>query len=272
MSHSLAIATLSHRPDILDANLKRSPCIADGSVPLSVIPDAASASSGNNRALDAAGANGADVVVLAHHDVYLPLGWDALLRARIAEVAALDPDWGLIGAYGNAMTAQGDVPQGHGPVWSSSLSSIIGRMALTPLPALGYDELLLVVRRASGLRFDETLPGFHLWATDMATQARAGGIGAWQTALPLVHNDAFHEGLDASFAAAYQHLRAKWHDRLPLYSPMITLTRSRLTLARWNWRNRRSKDWRKALATSPDALDPAAVARRCGWADLRPAT
>ena len=39
-------------------------------------------------------------LVLAHQDVYLPRGWHLHLAARLAAVAARDPAWALVGAFG----------------------------------------------------------------------------------------------------------------------------------------------------------------------------
>lgn len=260
MVGTMTVACLSHRPEILQANLAASPAIRDGSLPLHVVADAASAASGHNRALDE---TESDIVIFAHHDVYLPLGWERLLEARIAEVAAKDPDWALIGAFG-----VGDDQHGYGPVWSSSLGYIVGRVPAAPVAVQSFDELLVVMRRSSGLRFDPDLPGFHLWATDIVTQARERGLGAWSCPLPLVHNDGYHDQLDDSFGAAFHHLRRKWHARLPLRSPVIGIDRLGLNLARQRWRNRKTRAIRIGLA-QPTSEDPARLAARCGWADLR---
>ena len=114
-----------------------------------------------NRALDA---TTAEMVVFAHHDVYLPRGWDALLQRRLAEVAAIDPNWALFGPFGVALDAA------HiGPVWSSSIGLIVGRVPMAPTQVQSYDEMVIVLRRSSGLRFDETLPGWHMYGTDIVT-------------------------------------------------------------------------------------------------------
>lgn len=97
MPNDILLVTLSHREDILAHNLASSPCLRDGSIELKVIPDATSVGEAHNRALDD---SDADIVAFIHHDVFLPRGWDSLLRARIAQVAAMDPDWALIGAFG----------------------------------------------------------------------------------------------------------------------------------------------------------------------------
>jgi len=180
----IVLACASHSEPILAANLGRSPLLAE--VPLHVERDAPSAAIAYNRAL---AATSAPVVVFAHHDVFLPPGWDSLLAARLAE---LPPDWALFGSFGMGLDG---AP--IGPVWSSSLGMIVGRVPMTPAPVQAFDELLIVLRRSSGLRFDEALPGWHMYGTDIAQTARAAGQGAYAGALPCIHNDRYHGSLGA---------------------------------------------------------------------------
>lgn len=252
-----AIACASHSDAILQANLARSPCLAD--IPLHVERNAPSAAAAYNRALDA---TDAEVVIFAHHDVYLPPGWDRLLAARLAEVEALDPDWALYGTFGVALDAA------HiGPVWSSSLGQIVGRVPLAPVEVQSFDELLIILRRSSGLRFDEDLAGWHFYGTDIVTQARARGLRAWAGALPCIHNDRFHDALGPDFAAAYKAMRRKWRGRLPLRSPITKISRSGLHLIRDTWHARGSKGFRETMAL--DTGTPVeTLAARCGWSDL----
>jgi hypothetical protein len=258
---AITVAVATNNPAILAANLALSPDIAEGRLGLHVVRDAPSASIAYNAALDATGAG---IVVLAHHDVYLPRGWAALLRARIAAIAAADPGWGVIGAYGIGYDGWG-----YGPVWSSSVGAVIGRVAAAPLVAQSFDELLLVVNRAAGLRFDARLPNFHLYGTDIAQTARAAGKGRWWTALPLVHNDQYHDQLNDDFIAPYRYLQRKWRAALPIQTSVTHLTRSGLDLARTRWRNARSRGVRQAIAL-PNARDPRDYAALCGWYDLTP--
>ncbi|MDT8857321.1 hypothetical protein RNZ50_20230 [Paracoccaceae bacterium Fryx2] len=255
----IAIAAASHSPAILAANLALSPLL--GTTPLHVEADAPSAAIAYNRALDA---TSAPVIVFAHHDVYLPQGWDALLAARIAEVAAADPDWGLLGAFGIG------VDGAHlGPVWSSSLGAIVGRVPLAPTAVQGFDEMLIVLRRASGLRFDEALPGWHMYGTDIAQTARAAGKGAWAVGLPCIHNDRYHETLGADFTECYRFMQRKWAAALPLRTPITKISRHGLHLLRDRWHDRRSVGVRAGMAVGT-GHDPRLLAARCGWADLGP--
>lgn len=253
----IQLVTASHSDTILQANLGRSPCLA--TLPLHVERGAPSAAAAYNRALDA---TTAPVVVFLHHDVYLPPGWDALLRARLAQLAALDPAWALFAPFGVGLDA---AP--IGPVWSSSLGQILGRVPLAPVPVQSFDELMIILRRDSGLRFDPAIPGWHFYGTDIVTQARARGLGAYAGGLPVLHNDRFHDALGDDFTAAYRAMQRKWAARLPIRSPIVKISRSGLHLMRDRWRARRSLAFRQDMAVATDT-PVETLAARCGWADL----
>lgn len=253
----IQLVTASHAPDLLAANLGRSPCLA--TLPLHVEANAPSAAVAYNRALDA---TTAEVVVFLHHDVFLPQGWDRLFRARLAQLAAADPDWALFGPFGVALDAA------HvGPVWSSSLGQIVGRVPLAPVEVQSFDELMIVLRRSSGLRFDEGLPGWHFYGTDIVASARARGLRAWAGGLPVIHNDRYHQALGPDFTLSYRHMQRKWAAALPLRSPITKISRSGLHLLRDRWRARNSEGYRADMAVGTDT--PVEVlAARCGWSDL----
>jgi hypothetical protein len=255
MSH-FVIACASHSDDILNANLGRSALLAQ--VPLHVERGASSAAAAYNRALDA---TTAPIVVFAHHDVYLPHGFDALLAARLAE---LPPDWAVFGSFGIGLDGA------HiGPVWSSSLGMIVGRVPMAPAPVQAFDELLIVLRRDTGLRFDENLPGWHMYGTDIVQTARAAGFGAYAGALPCIHNDRYHGALGPDFDEAYHFMRRKWAGSLPITTPITKISRHGLHLLRDHWRNRHSAGIRQGMALGSD--HPVEVlAARCGWSDVTP--
>lgn len=254
----LAVACASHDPAILHANLARSPLFATG-VQLHVERDAPSAAIACNRAI---AATTADVVVFAHHDVWLPQGWDRLLTRRIAEVAAVDPRWALMGAFGIGLDGA------HwGPVWSSSLGQIVGRVPLAPVPVQSFDEMLIVWRRGTAPRFDEALGGWHMHGTDIVQSARQRGVRAWAVGLPCVHNDRYHGELGRDFDAGYRLMQEKWRADLPLRTPIVKISRSGLHLIRDRWRNRRSAALRAGMAAGTDHA-PEWLAARCGWTDV----
>ena len=239
----------------LALNLARSPMIASGRVPLHVERGAPSAAAAYNRGMDA---TDAPVLLLVHQDVYFPEGWEDRLAAAIAAVEAVDPDWGVIGAYGvDAARA------GWGRLWSSSIGGPMGRRAERPVPVESLDELLIVMRREAGLRFDEDPPLWHLYGTDIVQAARAAGAGAWVADLPVVHNDSFHGRLGADFAAGYHHVRRKWQHRLPLRTSVLQVDRWGLGLPLYRLRAARSWHRRKAMALDP-SVNPRTYAARFG--------
>ncbi len=255
-------AVASNSQALLDANLLRSPMIASGEIACHSVFGAASASHAYNSALDAT--EGA-VIIFAHQDVFFPLGWQDMLRARIAEIAARDPHWALIGAFGVGFDGA------HiGPVWSSSLGMIVGRVPMQPTRVQSFDEMVVVLRRASGLRFDAALPGWHMYGTDIVATARKQGMHAYAGALPCIHNDRYHGALGADFRECYQFMQRKWAADLPLRTPITKISRSGLHLHRDLWQARKSAGFREGMAVETNT-NPEDFARRCGWADLRAA-
>lgn len=259
MPAPFAIVCASHSDAILSANLAASPCLSDGV--LHVERMAHSAAVAYNRAIDA---TDADVIVFAHHDVYLPKGWEAVLAARLANLNRRHPDWAVSGAFGVAA----DYRQ-FGPVWTSSLGQIVGRVPLQPEPVISFDEMLLILRRASGLRFDESLPGWHMYGTDIVCQARAAGKNAFAIGLPCIHNDRFHGALGPDFSESYQWMQTKWPQFLPLQTPVTKISRSGLHLMRERWNMRKSLAMRETGAVDTSA-SVEELAARCGWSDLTP--
>ena len=254
----IAIACASNSDAILTANLMASPALGAG-LPVHVERNAPTATIAYNRALDA---TTAEIVVFAHHDVYLPLGWDKLLLARLNDLAKRHPDWALAGAYGVAP----DYRQ-FGPVWSSSLGQIIGRVPQQPEPVQSFDEMLIVLRRSSGLRFDPDQPDWHMYGTDIVQQARVAGRGAFAVGLNCIHNDRFHGHVGGAFADCYHYMQRKWPQFLPIRTPVTKISRSGLHLWRERWNMRNSLKYRIV-----DAVDtgtpPAMLAAHCGWTDL----
>jgi len=255
---TLTVACASNSDTILNANLAQSPMFAAGT-PLHLERNAPTAAIAYNRALDA---TTSDIVVFAHHDVYLPHGWQTVLAARLAEVTTADPNWALFGAFGVGLDAA------HiGPVWSSSIGQIVGRVPMQPTQVQSFDELLIVMRRASGLRFDENAPGWHMYGTDIVQTARAAGMRAYAGALPTLHNDRYHESLQSDFIECYRFMQRKWRADLPLRTPMTKISRSGLHLYRDRWQNRASADIRANMAVGTDH-PPQRLAELCGWSDL----
>jgi hypothetical protein len=154
-----------------------------------------------------------DLVVFAHQDVYLPAGWEQRLQEGIAQVQQIDSRWAVLGVVGVA-------PEGRhvGHVWSSGLQSEVGAPMARPVAVQSVDELLIVLRRSSGLQFDPGLQGYHLYGTDIVQSALAVGRGAYVIHAPVIHNSLPCLYLAADYFRAYTYVSRKWRSRLPLHS------------------------------------------------------
>lgn len=253
------VCCLSNDPGILSLNLRASPAIISGDLPLSVEEDPPSAAIGYNRLLER---YPDDDCILAHHDVFLPEGWHRLLARRIAEVQEYDPNWAVIAAFG-----VGHDGRRWGPVWSSAISMMVGDVAEAPQPIQSADELLIVVRGGSGLRFDEDLPHFHFYGLDIVQTALAAGKGAYNVPLPLIHNDRFAKDLGDNFRAGYHHMKRKWRRQLPLVAPTVKVSWHGLHLHR---ALRRVDNYRElgTQRASETGLGPQHYAELCGWSSV----
>lgn len=142
------------------------------------------AAQGLNHGLDACKT---DWVVCVHQDVLFGRGWISRMTALLPSLPASVAVVGVVGTRADGRF-RGHIldPNGH-CYWG-------------PLPAevLVLDESVLVLRRASGLRFDEQVPGFHCYGADLCLQARAQGLKVMAVDAPVRHlstgrlDDAYH--------------------------------------------------------------------------------
>jgi len=163
-----------------------------------------------------------DVVVFAHQDVYLPEDWTSNLECALAQLAVDDPNWGVLGSFG---VVKGDPEEKRGYCYSTGLKGILGEPFSNPIQTLSLDELLLVVRRSSGLRFDENMPGFHLYGTDICLQADSRNMNSYIISAFCVHNSNGIKRFPLDFWRSYFYMRKKrWH-RLPIATCCTTITK-----------------------------------------------
>lgn len=178
-----------------------------------------SASLAYNDAIDQ---SAADVMVFVHQDVFLPAGWLDKLIAALAELDRRNPEWGVLGVYG--MTDRGSR---KGWVYSVGLGAILGADFIGVEPVRTLDEVLLVIRRSSGLRFDAALPGFHMYATDLCLTAERQGLQNYVIPAFVLHNSNGIRRLGSDFWEACDFIRWKWNAVLPVESPCTTVMASR---------------------------------------------
>jgi len=245
------VIVASNNPATLDGCLQRSPDVVSGALPVIVVRDAPSMTVAYNRGLDRTDRT---ICVFAHQDVYLPQGWLARAVNILGTLSQQDPDWEVAGPFGISG------PQQHGRVWDAVFDSELGGAMAGPVPVTSFDELLLILRRRPDYRFDEALPGFHLYGTDIAQTALAGGRGAYAVDLPVVHNCRLVSSLRGDYARAWHYTRRKWWSRLPIHTSCSRLSRKPWDLwrAQWAMRGRQPR-------TDEPLPDSVEMARKAGY-------
>ena len=172
-SMSVCFITPCNNEAVLQSSLLASPALEGAEV--SVQRAAASASQAHNRGI---ATTRAEVMVFMHQDVYLPPGWMDQFRSALALLDRKDPSWGVLGLFGAERSGKG-----QGIIDSTGLQRMIGSRFEGVREVETLDEVMLVIRRSSGLRFDESFSGFHLSKGRTFVWRPAGGVGRamrWQ--------------------------------------------------------------------------------------------
>jgi len=164
---------------------------------------------------------GSEIVVLAHQDVFFPEGFGQRLESALRQLEQSDPKWGVAGVFG--VDAQG---LGRGCVYSTGLRRMIGKMLEVPAPVRSLDELVLILRRDAGLRFDDQLPGFHLYGTDICLEAARLGYSCYALPCFCIHNSRGMRILPQDYWFPYLYMRRKWWSELPVETPCVPVTRA----------------------------------------------
>ena len=188
--------------------------------------DYASAAVAYNDAIEKAKT---DLLVFVHQDVYLPEGWFSTVQNAMEILSKSDPDWGVLGVWGIRPSgeAAGFVYDGYG-------RCVLGNHFEGGLDVESLDELLLIMRKSSGLRFDEKLEGFHMYGTDICLEAKHRGIKCYAIAAFCVHNTSQYWMLPLGFWRAYLTIRRKWKSHLPIKTACTKITRWCWPMIRWN--------------------------------------
>ena len=168
-----------------------------------------------------------EVVIFAHQDVFFPKAWLAQLEIALHWLAKHDPEWGVLGVYGVGADGR---PAGW--TYSTGLGRELGGPSPEPLPVRTLDEVVLIVRRSSGLKFDEGVEGFHMYGTDVCLEAERLGLGVYVISAFAIHNSNGIGQLPSAFWQAYLYVRRKWWAQLPVAAPCARVTRSPLTMLR----------------------------------------
>lgn len=220
--------------EVLSSCLQASPDVAVGSLAVVAQRGYASAASAYNSWLDAGGTG---VVIFAHQDVYFPAGWLHQLQTALAWLDEHDANWGILGIYG--------VRHNREPIgwtYSTGLGRVLGGVFSTPCAVRTLDEVVLIMRVSSGLRFDEGVEGFHMYGTDICLESERLGCRNYVIPAFAIHNSNGIKMLPDVFWRTFLYVRRKWWAQLPVAAPCAEVTRSLLPM--WRARLQRFVDFK----------------------------
>ena len=124
-----------------------------------------------------------DILVFAHQDVYLPPEWYSQLAAAVSQLSQSAPNWAVLGVFGITCDSRP-----HGYMYCTGLQKVLGQSFSRPVPCASLDEVVLILRRSANLTFDEQLPGFHFYGTDICLEAQQRGLDSYIIPAFCVHN------------------------------------------------------------------------------------
>ncbi len=233
---------------IATANALKSPCLQAGSAhEVILVKNCPSAADGLNLGLERARN---DWVVCMHQDVYLQyapwtpstlpaddtpppptdpsagrLPWDQALARQLLLAEDRFGPIGVAGVYGVGPA----VEAAASPLSAERIGWVVDRGRTLrdgpelPARVAALDELLLVVRRDTPLRFDRDLE-FHLYGADLCLQAAERGLAVVALGASCHHNSR-SVGLPKSFFASAEVFARKWSRRLPVATPCVIIDR-----------------------------------------------
>lgn len=206
-----------NKKDILEKNFLASPCIL-GPHPHQIILQEKfdSATAAYN---DAINKSVNDLIVFCHQDMFFPALWISDFQRTLKYLEQRDSNWGVLGCWG--VTSDG---QFHGHIYSTGLG-IIGRPS-EPTEIQTLDEIVLILRKSSGLRFDQDLPHFHLYGTDICLRAAKLGMRSYAISALCIHNTFQGFNLPKEFYDCCKHIKRVWNESLPIQTTCIRITRS----------------------------------------------
>lgn len=165
-----------------------------------------SATKGLNEALGSIEKTDADIAILAHQDMFFPVGWMPRLAEKISQ---LPDSWIVAGVWGI------DKEQRHcGRIYERRTPGITASQHEFPVEAIALDECCLIVNMQSGFRFDEELEGFHLYGTYAAMRGQEMGT-VWVIDCPPEHfaKRSFDWEPDDDFKKAWEWLKQRFPDQ-----------------------------------------------------------
>jgi FkbM family methyltransferase len=173
-------------------------------------------------------------VVLCHQDL-LAIDSKAVLDKRLAALETIAPDWGVAG---NAGSDANGVLQ----IRITDKFTCNNHPETTPVKVSSLDENFIILRSEALLGFSCDLQGFHLYGTDIVTQAMLRGRSTWVIDYHLEHlgNATVNQSFEQCLTAIHNKYRKSFRSRtLDTTSARVAIGRQSLSAWLWHARLRR---------------------------------
>jgi hypothetical protein len=159
-----------------------------------------------------------EIMVFTHQDAVFPEFWENELTHALGILEEDDPDWGVLGCFGR--DARGE---DFGFLFCTGNDKLFGTLLPRPVPVQTLDEVVLILRKSNGLRFDEGLPHYHLYGTDICMSADREGRKCYAISAFCLHNTKKVLIFPQEFFECYKYIQEKWKDKLPIESSCIKI-------------------------------------------------
>jgi Glycosyltransferase like family len=251
VSMNITLAVAANNEALLQQTLLSSPCFDGSRVDQVLIQKSfTSAAEAYNEALDR---TRNDIVIFAHQDVYFPEPWLCELGDSLTYLEREDPEWGVLGCFGVSASEMR-----YGRVYSAGLGRI-GNAIEHPTRVRTLDEIVLILRKSSGLRFDTTLPGFHFYGADICLRALSRGMNNYAIPAFCVHNTQLNPTLPPDFYHCYKYFKRVWRRSLPVHTSCITVSKLDIPFHMLRLREAYIKYLRRTPAVPTRLSDPRSV-------------
>lgn len=193
----ISIVTLINKPELYNKNVVAS--FKATQAELIPIYYPTNACKGLNEGITKANHN---IILLCHQDVAFPDNWITNLYNQISLIN--DECWGVLGTagYTERWHLTGNIKSGDKYI----------RSGILPCIAMTLDEHCLIIKKDSGLRFDETIDddcSFHWYGTDICLSAYQQGMNCY-VINNFLHHLSDNPNRDDNFKKAEKWIVNKW--------------------------------------------------------------
>lgn len=160
-----------------------------------------------------------DLMIFAHQDMYFPELWLEDLAKALKYLDQRDPLWGVLGCFGVAKEKR------WGFLYDSGQRKMLGAPFEHPMEVQTIDEIVMIFRKSSGLRFNESLTHFHFYGTDICMAAADKGRKNYAISAFCIHNTNQIVYFPKEFYECYHRVKKIYKEYLPIYTSCIRISR-----------------------------------------------